>query len=222
MKIAKEGIAYTNALYEQLALIGKGLSTPGRLQIMNLLAQSPKTVDELAKLSQMSIANTSRHLQVLKNAHLVKSKKQKTFVIYELASKKVEQMFYLFRDVGEEQLPAMKSIKKDFARQEDVQPLTLEEAQAKINDPQTHIIDLRNPDEFKQGHLPGAINIPVAKLEENINYFSPDDQLILYCRGHLCSFANQATHYLRQKGFKAYSLNETYVDWQHAFAQNKE
>lgn len=216
MKASKEEIAYKNALYQQLAVIGKSLSTEGRLEIMNLLAQSPKTVDELAKLSQMSVANTSRHLQVLKKAHLVKREKNKNFVIYELASKKVEQIFYLLRDVAEEQLPEIKAIKSDFARQERMQPLSLAQAKAKAQDPQTHVIDLRNANEFKQGHLPGAINVPVAELEKSINQFSRDDELILYCRGHLCGFANQAAHYLRQKGFNAFCLDETYGDWKRA------
>lgn len=216
MQANKAEISYKNALYEQLAIIGKCLSTRGRLEIMNLLAQSPKTVDELAKLSQMTVANTSRHLQVLKKAHLVKSEKSKNFVIYELASPKVEQMFYLLRDVGEEELPKMKAIKSNFASREGVHPLSLRQAKTKAQNPQTHVIDLRNANEFQHGHLPGAINIPVSDLEKNIAQFSRDDQIILYCRGHLCGLANQATHLLRQNGYKAYCLNETYVDWQRA------
>lgn len=221
MKASKAEITYKNDLYEQLALIGKSLSTKGRLEIMNLLAQSPKTVAELARLTQMSVANTSRHLQVLKGAHLVKNEKRKNFIIYELASHKVAQMFYLLRDVGEEELPAMKAIKNDFAQQEGVHPLTLQQARSKARDPQTHVIDLRDVDEFQHGHLPGAINLPVSDLEKNIGQFSRDDPLILYCRGHLCGLADQAAHFLRQKGFKAYSLNETYGEWQRFSSSSK-
>lgn len=219
MQASKEGIAYKNSLYQQLAIIGKSLSASRRLEIMDLLAQGPKTVDKLAKISGMSVANTSRHLQVLLKANLVKNKKEKNFVIYALASKEVQDMFYLLRNVGEAQLPRMKSLREDFLHEEKVKPISLDQARKMVYDPQTHIIDLRDPDEFAQGHLPGAINVPVSQLEKTLNQFSSDDRLILYCRGHLCSYADEATHYLRKKGIEAYSLHETYNDWH--YAQNK-
>ena len=119
---------YKNSLYSELSKIGKGLSSDKRLEILDLLSQGPKTVESLARQSGMSIANTSRHLKTLRDANLVINIKKGNFVVYQLASKQVEQLFYLLRDVGESQLLAMKQIQQSFDITEQVKTLDLSTA----------------------------------------------------------------------------------------------
>ncbi|CAM3210904.1 ArsR/SmtB family transcription factor [Lactiplantibacillus plajomi] len=204
---------YKTSLYAELAKLGKSLSSNRRLELLDLLAQSPKSVETLAKQSGMSIANTSRHLQTLRDAHLVSRSKRGNYGIYQLASAQVEQLFYLLRDVGENQLLAMKQIQRDFDAQERVQTLDLSAATKLIGRDDVQLLDVRPHDEFVNGHIDGAVNIPIDELRERLADLKADQDVIVYCRGHLCALTNQATRLLNEQGRHAYSLNESYYDW---------
>lgn len=210
---------YKNSLYSELSKIGKGLSSDKRLEILDLLSQSPKTVESLARQSGMSIANTSRHLKTLRDANLVINIKKGNFVVYQLASKQVEQLFYILRDVGESQLLAMKQIQQSFDITEQVKTLDLSTAIKLLSRDDVQLLDVRPEDEFQAGHIKGAINIPMDQLSEQVEKIDPKKDVIVYCRGHLCALTNQATRLLNEQGRHAYSLNESYYDWREFVAQ---
>lgn len=204
---------YKNSLYSELSKIGKGVSSDKRLEILDLLAQSSKSVDLLARESGMSVANTSRHLKILREAHLVSCSKNGNFVVYSLASDAVERLFYLLRDVGEEQLSAMRMIQRDLDAEEAVRSLDLSTVAKLLERDDVLLLDVRPVEEFSAGHIPGAINIPMDQLAERIDSLDVGKDVIVYCRGHLCALTNQATRLLNDRGRNAYSLNESYFDW---------
>jgi len=207
-------INYKNSLYGELAKVGKSLSSERRLEIMDLLAQGPKTVEEVSTESGMSIANTSRHLQVLREGNLVGRQRSGKFVYYSLATNKVVDLFYLLRDVGEEQLSAVRQIQADFNTDEQVETLTLSEAQVKLQRGDVVLLDVRPQSEYDYGHIDQAENIPIDELQNRAEQVPKDKEIIVYCRGSLCAYANMATHELNNQGYHAYSLNESYYDWQ--------
>ncbi|WP_300557991.1 metalloregulator ArsR/SmtB family transcription factor [Companilactobacillus sp.] len=204
---------YKDSLYSELAKIGKSLSSDRRLEIMDLLTQGPKTVESIANNTGLSIANTSRHLQILREGNLVKRTKDKNYVVYALASSKIIELVYLLRDVGEDQLSAIKQIQDDYNESENVYTLTLEQAFEKMQNQNVELLDVRPKDEYDAGHIDRAKNIPIDDLESEVKRIPKDKDIIVYCRGHLCAYTNQATHILNQSGRKAYSLNESYYDW---------
>lgn len=209
----KTASEYKTDLYAELSKIGKGLSSDRRLEILDLLSQSPKTVESISQQSGMTIANTSRHLKTLREANLVSTSKKGNYVVYKLASKQVEQLFYLLRDVGEQQLLAMKQIQQEFNVQEQVQTLDLSAAVKLIGRDDVQLLDIRPKEEFDAGHIDGAVNIPMDELQNELDKLDANKDVIVYCRGHLCALTNQATHLLSESGRHAYSLNESYYDW---------
>ncbi|WP_125770682.1 ArsR/SmtB family transcription factor [Companilactobacillus furfuricola] len=210
---------YKNKLYLELSKIGKGVSSDKRLEILDLLSQSPKSVDLLARQSGMSVANTSRHLKILRESHLVSCSKKGNFVVYSLASKEVEQLFYLLRDVGEQQLSAMRIIQQNLDAEESVRTLDLSTATKLLERNDVELLDVRPVEEFSAGHIPGAINIPMDQLFERVDSLDTNKDIIVYCRGHLCALTNQATKMLNENGHNAYSLNESYFDWRQFMGQ---
>ncbi|KRN98826.1 ArsR/SmtB family transcription factor [Companilactobacillus kimchiensis] len=205
---------YKNSLYSELAKIGKSLSSNKRLEIMDLLTQGPKTVEAIAVATGLSIANTSRHLQVLREGNLVKRTRDKNFVVYSLATASITNMFYQLRDVGEEQLSAIKQIQNSYNESEEVYTLTLAEAYDKMQQNNIELLDVRPQDEYEAGHVDQAINIPIDELESELDKVPTDKEIIVYCRGHLCAYTNMATRLLNDNGRRAFSLNESYYDWQ--------
>lgn len=209
-------VNYKDSLYSELAKVGKSLSSERRLEIMDLLAQGPKTVEEISDESGMSIANTSRHLQVLREGNLVGREKAGKFVYYTLATNKVVDLFYLLRDVGEEQLSSIRQIQTDFETNEQVESLTLPEAKKKLQQGNTLLLDVRPQSEYDYGHIDQAENIPIDELEARVTQVPKNKEIIVYCRGSLCAYANMATRKLNEQGYHAYSMNESYYDWQQA------
>lgn len=202
---------YKDKLYKELARLGKGLASDKRLEILDLLTQSSKSVEVIAKETGMSIANTSRHLQVLKESRLVKTTKDGNRVIYSLGSEKISKLIRLLISVGEDELSEMKSIEQLADNAEGVKTISLEQAFEKQSD--SLLLDVRPVDEYEAGHADGAINIPLNELEENIDKLPKHQTIIIYCRGRLCGKSNQATRDLNERGFNAFSLNSSYQEW---------
>lgn len=206
---------YKNSLYNELSKIGKCLSSEKRLEILDLLAQGPKTVESLSHETGMSFANTSRHLQVLREGRLVNNEKSKNYVIYKLASKKIIDLVYLFKDVGQDQLSEIKKIQENFdASESNIYTLSLDEAYEKLKCNEIILLDVRPEEEYNAGHIDQAKNIPMDTLENNLDHLSKDTDIIVYCRGRLCAYANLASNFLNEKGFHAYSLNQSYYEWE--------
>ncbi|MCR1863958.1 ArsR family transcriptional regulator [Limosilactobacillus reuteri] len=205
----EEAVEYKNQLYKELARVGKGIGNDKRLEILELLSQSPKSVEKIAQETGSSIANTSRHLQILKDSRLVKTKKDGNHVIYSLRSSKVNDLIHLLIVVGEEELSEMRSIeeKADWG----IKTVSLEKAQQYRD---SLWLDVRPEDEYESGHIKSAINIPLTELQRHLTELPKEKPIIVYCRGRLCANSNLATKILNQNGYDAFSLNCSYYEWQ--------
>lgn len=206
---------YKNNLYNGLSKIGKCLSSEKRIEILDLLVQGPKTVENISNETGMTIANTSKHLQTLKDGRLVSCEKKGNFVEYKISNTQIIDLVYLLRDVGERQLEDIKKIHMEFEECcNNTKTLSLEKAYEMVKKDEILIIDLRPEDEFNSNHIEKSINIPMKTLEDRINEIPKNKEIILYCRGRNCGSANLASKYLNERGFKAYSLNQSYYDWE--------
>lgn len=205
---------YSNGLYAQLARIGKCISSEKRIEILTILSQGEKTVERIATQTEMSIANTSRHLQILKEAKLLTSERVGTFVYYKLASKEVMELIYTLKKVGESRLSDVKNLYAEFNNAlPNANTLSLQGAIEKINNSDVMVIDLRDADEYNCGHISHAINIPIQELETNYVDLPKDKEIIFYCRGLLCSNAKAVSNDLNQKGFQTYSLDHNFLEY---------
>lgn len=203
---------YKGQLYKELARIGKSLGSDRRLEILDLLSQSPKSVDAIAKETGLSVANTSRHLQVLRDSRLVRTKRDGNRIIYRLTSPQITALVHLLVEVGEQELSEMQAIEQAADTQENVKTISLKQANQVYR--RGILLDVRPADEYQAGHIQGAVNIPLPVLKNRLDQLPKDRQIIVYCRGRLCANSNIATQLLNDKGFNAYSLNSSYYDWQ--------
>lgn len=200
------------ALYAQ---IGKALSNPGRLELLDLLAQAPRTVEQLASETHMSLANTSQHLQRLKQARLVDAERDGTYKHYRLADPAVGRLWNSLRTIAQQQLAevgraldAYRRARHRFAK------ITAPELQSRLRAGDVVLIDARPREEFQAGHLPGALSLPASEVEQMLTHL-PDDKLIVaYCRGPHCVLADEALQVLANKGWRLARLEEGVVEWQ--------
>lgn len=206
-------------LYRQLSRIGKCLSSDKRLEILTLLSQGPKTVEKLATSSGMNFANVSRHLQILLDAKLVKFTKKGTHVIYSLASPAIVDLLTSLWRISEKQLPDIARLKDDFLNNFDnVQTLTMDEVKEKLNTESVILLDLRPKEEYENGHIEGAISVPIEELEYFMRELPKDAEIVAYCRGPLCVYSAIAAQKLQAEGFRAYRMDEGLNEWQEHFA----
>ncbi len=205
---------YMDQIFKEYVRIGKALSSEKRLEILHRLIHGPKSVEQLARMTDMSIANTSRHLQVLKEASLVSLKKEGKYVWYRVSSEMVEHLLRDIHQISEEQSPMLGFIEQQFIATDDqMKTIDLAEAKNKVFARQAQLVDLRSEAEFHIDHVEGAVNIPYAVLKENLEKLDKDKIIILYCRGLFCTYASQAAAILNRSGFEAYSVNGTHFDW---------
>ncbi len=205
-------VNYKDELYNSLAQLSRGIASNRRLEILDLLTQASKSVEEISKETGMSIANTSRHLQVLKDSHLVKTTRLGNRIIYRLASSQISDLIRLLINVGENSMSEMQHIEQQADHIPDVKTVSLTEAQRMQKE--TFLLDVRPQDEFAENHVDGAINIPLDQLSDSLSRLPKDQKIIVYCRGRLCVNANSAAQILNRAGFDAYSLNRSVLDWQ--------
>ncbi|WP_159888676.1 ArsR/SmtB family transcription factor [Paenibacillus puerhi] len=206
--------AFKDDVYRQFARIGKCLSSDKRLELMHLLSQGPKSVEKLAQATEMSVANVSRHLQILLDANLVKFNKKGTYVIYTLASPKIADFLTSLWRISEMQLADIGRIKNDFMSQSgDVQVLSLDEVLTRMEEGSIILLDVRPTDEFETGHIPGAISVPMEDLHEYLTKLPREIEIAAYCRGPYCVYSAQAVEKLRQEGFTAFRLEAGVFEW---------
>ncbi|MBQ4898093.1 ArsR family transcriptional regulator [Paenibacillus sp. Marseille-P2973] len=202
-------------LYRQLARIGKCLSSDKRLEILNVLSQSPKSVEKLAACTGMTIANVSRHLQILLDAKLVKFSKRGTYAIYSLADPEIIDFMSSLWRISEKQLPDIAKLKNDFLNNlEGIQTLSINEVMEKVNNDSIVLVDLRPKEEFEMGHISGAISLPMEELDTLMSELPKDAEVIAYCQGPLCVYSALAVQKLQQNGYKAYRMEEGINEWQ--------
>ncbi|MCC3373632.1 metalloregulator ArsR/SmtB family transcription factor [Cohnella sp. REN36] len=205
---------FKDGVYRQFARIGKCLSSDKRLELMDLLSQGPKSVEKMAEATGMSVANVSRHLQIMLDANLVKFNKKGTYVIYSLASPIIEGFLNSLWRICEMQLGDVTRIKNDFLSQfEDLQTLSMDEVLSKMEEGSIILLDVRPADEYEAGHIPGAISVPMEELHHCMDRLPKGIQIAAYCRGPYCVYAAEAVETLRREGFTAFHMEEGVFEW---------
>ena len=202
-----------DALFEAIAVMGKAFSSPRRLELLDLLAQRPRTVDELARTSGQSTANTSQHLQALHAAGLVKRVREGTSVRYALASEDALSLWLSLRDASLTQLAQVERAARDYLGA-DVDEIGREELIARMRTGAVILIDVRPTEEYESGHIEGAQSVPLAELEERVADLPTDREVVAYCRGPFCAYAHEAVRQLRASGRRSRRLKEGWPEWQ--------
>ena len=205
------------AVYEQLARIGKALSTPARLEILELLAQAERSVDGLARLSGLTVANTSQHLQLLRQVGLVTSRREGQFIFYRLAGDEVVTLIGSLGRVGETYIAEVgKLIQNFFTAQDEIEAVPAKELLKQARKGLVTVIDLRPVEEYAAGHVPGAINIPLPELQKRLRDLPKGKEIIAYCRGPYCLMSFTAVKMLRGRGHNARRLEAGLPEWRSA------
>lgn len=200
--------------FREYALMGKALSNENRIGILSLLMQSKKTVEAIANDTGLSIANTSKHLQVLLKSHLVKNERYKNFIYYRLTDEKIEEMLTNFFEVAQEQIEQRDLVKEKFlGKSQDEYTLSIEDMEAKIQKDEIMLIDVRPSDEFEAAHIPGAVSVPLDELHELVTSLPQDKTIVAYCRGPHCVMSREAIEILEGTGRKAVRLAQSVSDW---------
>jgi rhodanese-related sulfurtransferase/DNA-binding transcriptional ArsR family regulator len=204
-----------NQLYGLYAEIGKALSNPGRLELLDLLSQAPRTVEELVAETQMGFANTSQHLQRLKQTRLVQAEREGNFVRYSLADPDVARLWHMLRLVAENNSADVQQALNAFRdRRHEFEVVTAEELVRRLREGTAILIDARPAPEYDAGHLPGALSIPPDTLVDALASLPRDRQIVAYCRGPHCVLADDALAVLSERGYRVARLEEGPIEWQ--------
>jgi rhodanese-related sulfurtransferase/DNA-binding transcriptional ArsR family regulator len=205
---------FKNGVYEQLGRIGKAASAPKRLELLDLLCQGPRTVELLAEQTAISVANASRHLQVLRAARLVDGRKQGLYVEYRLADDEVGRFFVMLRELATSRLAEVELMTRAFmARRGALEAVHGDELLRRVKTGEVTILDVRPAEEYRAGHIPGALSVPVADLRARLQDIPRDRDVVAYCRGPYCVMAVDAVALLRRMGFTAHRLEQGVADW---------
>jgi rhodanese-related sulfurtransferase len=205
---------FKDAIYEQFSRIGKAVSSPKRLELLDLLCQGEKNVETLSRETGLSFANTSQHLQTLRAARLIEAEKEGLHVTYRLSDQKVCEFFRSMRVLAEHQLAEIEMIKRRFLEnREGMEPVDRTDLLNRVKKGAVTVLDVRPVDEYRAGHIPGALSVPLTELEKLFSKLPQDQEIVAYCRGPYCVLAVQAVEMLRKQGFKAIRLEEGVQDW---------
>jgi rhodanese-related sulfurtransferase/DNA-binding transcriptional ArsR family regulator len=202
------------ALFGQLARVARALGSATRLELLDYLAQGERSVDSLAGISGLSVANTSKHLQQLRQAGLVLARKDGLHVYYRMSGDDVLEAIVSLRGLAESRLAEVDRLVASYlSSKDDMEAVAAEELMARLKDDLVTILDVRPPEEFAQGHLPEALNIPLSALEKHLGDLPSDREIIAYCRGPWCVLSFAAVAQLRKRGFKARRLAGGLPEW---------
>ena len=208
---------FKDLIFEQFARIGKALSHPKRLEILDLLAQAERTVERVARETAIPVANASQHLQVLKAARMVEVHREGLYAHYRLADEGVFRAWRAVRDLGEARLAevdrVVETYLKDRGAMEAVDAVELME---RLSDESVVVLDVRPEEEYRAGHVPGALSVPVSSLEVALQVLPKDKEIIAYCRGPYCVFSDEAVAFLKSRGYRASRLTEGFPEWRAA------
>ncbi|OLD46836.1 MAG: ArsR family transcriptional regulator [Chloroflexi bacterium 13_1_40CM_2_68_14] len=208
---------FKDRLYGQFARIGKALGSSHRLELLELLAQGERTVDALASESALSMANASQHLQALREAGLVESRKEGLYVHYRLADPAVFELSRVLRTVAEKRLAELDRLVRDhFGDRSDPEPVKMQELLKRARKNEVVILDARPAREFAAGHIAGALSIPVEKLQQRLRELPKSKEYVAYCRGPYCIYADRAVELLRANGRRARRLVDGFPEWKAA------
>jgi len=208
---------FKDRLYAEFASIGKALANPHRLELLDLLGQGQRSVDELAQEIGESLANTSAHLQVLRQARLVESDKRGLNVVYRLAAPEVFNLWRTLRDLGTARLAEVDRLVETFLTDRaSLAAVDLRELERLVADGSVTLLDVRPAVEYGQGHIPRARSMPVEELEHRLAELPRDREVVAYCRGPYCVFSDEAAQLLQTHGFRARRFQEGFPEWRAA------
>lgn len=205
-------------IYEQFARIGKALASPGRLELLDLLVQGQRSVEALAREAQMSVANASQHLQVLLAARLVETRRDAQRIYYRIASSRVVELWLAVRETAEAQLAELPAVAREYLGDPGaLEQIDRDELAGRLEAGTVVLIDVRPPEEFEQGHIDGAISVPITQIAAWARDKAPKrKQIVAYCRGPYCVYAAQAVAELRLRGRRAVHLRDGVAEWRAA------
>lgn len=208
---------FKDRLYGQFARIGKALGNPHRLELLELLAQGERTVDALATESGLTMANASQHLQALREAGLVESRKDGLYVHYRLADPAVFELTRSLRTAAERRLAELERlVREHFGDRSDPEPVPMNELLERARKGEVVILDTRPAHEFAAGHIAGALSVPVEDLQERLRKLPRNKEYVAYCRGRYCIYADRAVEMLRANGRRARRLTDGFPEWKAA------
>jgi rhodanese-related sulfurtransferase len=206
--------AFKEQMYAQFARLGKALASPARLELLDLLAQGERPVEALALEAALSVANASAHLRVLHQTRLVQSRKEGLRVYYRLADPAVYRLWSALRQVGERQLAEIDRLVATYlTERETLEALSRDELRQRLAEGTVAVVDVRPAVEYRQGHIAGARSIPVDELAARLDELDPAQEVVAYCRGPYCVFADEAVALLRDRGYAATRYAEGYPEW---------
>jgi rhodanese-related sulfurtransferase len=209
--------SFKDEVYEQFARIGKAFSSASRLELIDLLAQGERAVEELAEETDMSVANTSRHLQVLRRERLVRRRKEGTYVYYTLAGSEVYRAWTAVRSLAESRLAEVEeTVRRYLTDRKELEAVTAAELETRLEREDVIVLDVRPEAEYRDGHIPGAQSIPVDRLEEHLDQLPEGQEIVAYCRGPYCVYSDEAVRRLRSTGRSARRLDEGLPGWKAA------
>lgn len=210
---------FKKTLYKQLATVTKSLSNPNRLEILDLLAQGTFSVEYIAEHANMSVANASQHLQVLKKSGLVDTARDGKYIYYKLFDEQVFATWQTLRQLGLSRNQEISELLEDYRNQKDqLSLISSEELMRKLQNDEVFLIDVRPEEEFILGHIQKAVSIPHRQLKERMQELPTDREIVAYCRGPLCLMADEAVSLMKKEGLNAQRLESGFSDW---LAENK-
>jgi rhodanese-related sulfurtransferase/predicted transcriptional regulator len=205
------------ALFEQLAIIARALGSGARLELLDFLAQGERSVDDLARVAGLSVANTSKHLQQLKSAGLAQARRDGKYIRYGLADDRVLDAVAALRVLAETRSRAVAELLASYLkRRDDLEPVRADELLERVRDGLATVVDVRPAEEFAQGHVAGALNVPLDQLEAQLSDLPRDREIVAYCRGPWCVLSFAAVARLREAGFRARRLEDGLPEWRQA------
>lgn len=206
---------FKHDLFNQFARVSKAMSNANRLELLEFLAQGERSVEALAQVSGLTVANTSQHLQLLRQAGLATTRKEGQKVFYRLSGEDVTDLLGSLRNVAERHLADVgQLVNACLTVKDNLEPVPARELLEWVRDGLVTVLDVRPPEEYESGHLPGAINIPLQELEEHLDELDTGHEIVAYCRGPYCVLAFDAVARLRKKGLSAKRLEGGFPEWQ--------
>lgn len=205
---------FKDKVYDELAKVTKALANPHRLEIIELLAQGDYSVEQLSIQTNLSVANASQHLQVLKTAQLVEVTRNGNFIYYRLANTNVFKAWKALRELGVERIASVEKLVKDFRKSRpQFESVSVEDLFKNLGSGEVTILDVRPEAEFRKGHIVNSLSIPFDQLPRRLKELPKRKTIIAYCRGPFCAYADDAVALLNKSGYKARRLEEGYPDW---------
>ncbi|MDQ3645312.1 MAG: metalloregulator ArsR/SmtB family transcription factor [Actinomycetota bacterium] len=208
------GRAAKEALFDEFARVAKALASGRRAEIVDVLANGERSVESLAQELDLTVANVSQHLQVLRRAGLVTGRREGTFIYYGLSAPEVVTFWRSLQEIAGSRVADVERLARAYLGDHDgLEAVTMEELKKRLRNKDVLVLDVRPPEEFEAGHIPGAMSVPLTELKRRLRDLPKNKEIVAYCRGQYCSFAPEAVRYLTRKGYDAKLLRDGLPDW---------